>query len=117
MPCSTDYATYVLRVCTDADSYSANATSIDCVASYGGGTIATFDYSMIIDVWNGSKWVANETKKGSFSHSTPKKVFKLSNQKSLKKGSNSVRVRLKTKNRYTNVTSSIKTPAFIVKRK
>ncbi|MCY8009442.1 hypothetical protein MOF38_00120 [Bacillus haynesii] len=116
MPCSNMYDIYVLKVCTDADSYSAKATSIDCVATYGGGSIATFDYLMKLEVWNGYEWKADEVKSGYFSHSTPKKVFKLSHQKLLKKGSNSCRVRLQATNRKTNAKYSIRTPAFIVKR-
>ncbi|KMY41723.1 hypothetical protein AC621_09110 [Bacillus sp. FJAT-27445] len=116
MPCNTYYSDYVLKICTDADSYSEKATSIDCVAKYGGGSIATFDYSMRVEVWNGHDWVVNEVKKGSFSHSTQAKVFKLKNQKSLKKGKNSARVRLIATNRASGAKFNIKTPAFIVKR-
>ena len=111
MPCYDDG---IMVICTDAESYSASATSIDVVASYYGGTPATWDYLMQIQHWNGSYWQTKATQTGTFSHQTPTKVFSISGL-GLPSGSNSCKVHFQA-TASNRATIFADTPAFIVKR-
>ena len=115
MPCSTVYSAYVLRICTDAESYSANATSIDVVCDYGGGNPVTWDYTLAAEVWNDPYWQAKKLLTGYFSHSTPAKIFYI-NELGLSPGDNSVRIKGYFTRRDNGSTTTEQTPAFIVKR-
>lgn len=115
MPCSTLYDIYRIRLCTDADSYSPKATSIDVVAKYGGGSIANFKYTLSAEVWNKDYWESRKLLTGSFKNQTPTKVFKISQLK-LKKGKNSVRIKGYFHDTVNGSHFQEQTPAFIVKR-
>ncbi|ATH95206.1 MULTISPECIES: hypothetical protein [Bacillus] len=115
MPCSDEYANYVLKICTDADSYSPKATSIDVVAKYGGGSIANFKYTLSAEVWNKDYWESRKLLSGTFKKQTPTRVFKISQLK-LKKGKNSVRIKGYFHDTVNGGNFQVKTPAFIVKR-
>ncbi|WP_339171420.1 hypothetical protein [Anoxybacillus sp. FSL W8-1294] len=90
MPCDYNGGA-IFSLCTDANRYTKNATSIDVVASYYGGGISgpngnpvapTWDYVMALEIQEQEDfWKAVELQSGYFKHQTPVKKFYLSGKK------------------------------------
>ncbi|MBC2686454.1 hypothetical protein AAG068_04715 [Bacillus paramycoides] len=112
MNCSSPYEYYYVRVCTDAASYSARATSIDLTIEADDSIkgLYTFDYTVYLQFWNGSSWGTVEKKNGWFTRAAFPS-FSLSGR-----AGGSYRVVADHQRKDTGAKDTIRTPGFTVKR-
>ncbi|PGT75523.1 hypothetical protein COD86_14980 [Bacillus cereus] len=85
MPCNANNG--IFSLCTDANKYGGDATSVDVECTYKGGGIVgpngntvapNWSYTFYLQRHNGSTWMNQRSASGTFSHQTPTKVFSLS---------------------------------------
>lgn len=68
MVCSSYYQYFNVRVCTDAATYTARATSIDCTVEADESLAGayTWDYKLKLQELSSGKWKTVDTREGYF---------------------------------------------------